>query len=116
MDSAVPSGEILPLIEDTDILTVVDDYDGIFQSLYDVPFVTVNRVLDEIEAEVFIAGVSDEIGRDRLRTAHLEARKLGYRCYARVFGDWGQVTMHFSDNPAKGTIWALENELDAWLR
>lgn len=116
MEPAVPSGEIEPLIEDTDILTVVDDYDGFFENLYDVPFVTVNRDLDEIEAEVYLVGVSDEIGRDRIMTACLVARKLGFRCYSRVFGDWGQVMLRYSDDPAKGTIWALENELDAWLQ
>lgn len=115
MESVVPGGA-QPLTEDTGVLTVVDDYDGIFRELYDVPFVTVNRVLDEIEAEVYIAGVPAGIGLDRLMTAQLEARKLGYRCYSRVFGDWGQVIMRFSDDPAKGTIWALESELDAWLQ
>jgi hypothetical protein len=114
MEPAVPSGPSQPLTEDTNILTVNDDEN--IKSIYDVPFVSVFWVGEEIHAEVFLAGVPREIGLDRLMTAHLEARKLGYRSYCRNFGDWGQVLCRFSDSPYKGTIWALENELDAWLQ
>lgn len=112
MEPVVPSGEITPLIEDTAVLTVEDD----FESIYDVPFVTVNRVGGEIEAEVQLCGVR-HIDDDRLSTAHSVAGELGYRAYARVFGLSGQVLLYFSSDPSSGTIWALENELDnAWLQ
>lgn len=113
MEPAV-SGGAQPLTEGADILTVDDD--EMIRSIYDVPFVSVFWVGEEIHAEVFLADVPMEIGLDRLMTAHLEARKLGYRSYSRNYGDWGQVLCRFSDSPTKGTIWALENELEAWLQ
>lgn len=112
MEAAVPGGESQPL---TDILTVEDDV--IVRYIYDVPFVTVFWYGDdEIYAEVYVAGVPDEIGHDRMMTAMLEARKHGFRCYSRNFGDWGQVLLRFSDSPDKGVIWALEEDLNAWLQ
>jgi hypothetical protein len=113
MEPVVPSVPSQPLIEDAGILAVVDD----FESIYDVPFVTVNRVGSEIQAEVILSGVK-EIDEDRLNTAQSVAGELGYRAYARVFGDLYDstvVTIHFSDNPASGLIWALETEMvDDW--
>jgi len=118
LEPAVPSGEILPLSEDRDILTVVDD--EVFENLYDVPFVTVNRVGDEIEAEVVLSGVK-EIDQDRLATAQSVAGEKGFRAYARIFGDLYEdsnvVTILFTDDPAKGLIWALAEEMgSAWLQ
>ena len=122
MEPGVPGGEILPLSEDRDILTVVDvvDDDDDFENLYDVPFVTVNRVGNEIEAEIVLSGVV-EIDYDRLDTAQAVAAEKGFRAYARVFGDLYEdcnvVTILFTDDPAKGLIWALENEVgNAWLQ
>jgi hypothetical protein len=112
MEAVVPGGEIQPLIQDTGTLTVtdvVDDDDGI-RSIYDVPFVSVFWVGDEIHAEVYLTGVAD-IDHDRLMAAQSVAGELGFRAYARVFGDWGQVLFRFSDDPAKGLIWALEEEM-----
>jgi hypothetical protein len=113
MEPAVPGGA-QPLTEDTDILTVVDD----FESIYDVPYVTVNRVGNELQAEVMLSGVP-EIDEDRLSTAQSVAWERGYRAYARVFGDLyggSAVTLYFADGPTAGVIWALEDELGngAW--
>lgn len=113
MEPAVPGGA-QPLTEDTDILTVVDD----FESIYDVPFVTVNRIGNELLAEVMLSG-TPEIDEDRLAAAQSVAWERGYRAYARVFGDLyggSAVTIHFTDAPTAGTIWALAEELgaDAW--
>ena len=119
MEPAVPSEA--PLDQGIDVLTVSDDdhYDGVFKNLYDCPFVLVNRVGDEIHAEVlksYIDGVTD----DRIMTAQSVAGKLGFRIYARKFGDLYEddntVLLRFSDDPAKGLIWALEGDLmgGAW--
>lgn len=118
MESAVPGGEHQPFSVDTDILTIVETES--FACLYDVPYVTVNWVDGEIQAEVILSGV-DEIDHDRLTAAHTEAAKYGMRSYARYFGDLYEgnnaVTVLYSDNPSKGLIWSLENEVgDAWLR
>ena len=113
MDSGVPSGDSRPLTEDTDILTVVEEE---FVCLYDVPFVTVNRFGGEIQAEVLLSGV-DEIDEGRISSAHAAAAEHGYRAYARVFGEWGQVLIYFTDEPSKGLIWGLEEEVgNAWLQ
>lgn len=110
-----PSREILPLSEDTDILTVIDED---FETLYDVPFVTVNKVGGEIMAEVLLSGVK-EIDSDRIATAQSVAKEHGCRAYARVFGDQyggAAVLIYFTDEPSKGLIWGLENEVgNAWL-
>lgn len=112
MEPAAPSGEISPLTEDADILTVVDD----FESIYDVPFVTVNRVGDQIQAEILLSGI-EEVDHDRISTAMSVAGERGFRAYARVFGTYRNVVIYFSDHPAKGTIWGLESELgNAWLQ
>ena len=113
MEPAAPS-------EDTAILTVVDD-DLEVESLYDVPYVLVNRVGAEIHAEIVLSGVN-EIDFDRITTAQSVAWDKG-RCkaYARVFGDLYEdlnvVTMLFTDDPSKGLIWALEEEMlvEDWL-
>lgn len=112
MEPGVPSGDLHPLTEDTDILTVVDD----FESIYDVPFVTVNRIGDEIHAEVLLSGV-DEIDHDRISTAMSVAGERGFRAYARVFGTYGNVVLYFTDEPSKGLIWGLEDEIgNSWLQ
>lgn len=109
MEPVVPSVPSQPLIEDTDILTAVDD----FESIYDVPFVTVNRVGMEVEAEVHLSGVQ-EIDEDRIATAMSVAGGRGYHAYARVFGDlYGSkaVIIYFSSDPSAGVIWALDTEM-----
>ena len=117
MDSAVPGGAITapPIEADIDVLTVEVEDEG-FEVLYDVPFVTVNRVPGNlIEAEVWLSGVA-EIDFDRLSAALTEGRKHGFVSYSRIFGDDGQVLIQFSNNPDEGLIWALEDELGlpAW--
>ena len=114
MEPVVPSVP-QPLIEDTDILTAVDDD---FENIYDVPFVTVNRVGVELEAEVHLSGMK-EIDEDRLGAAMSIAVERGFRSYARVFGDLYEssnvVTLLFSDNPNTGQIWCLEDDI-TWLQ
>lgn len=118
MEQAVPGGESRPLTDDG-ALAVVDDYDGEFKEIYDVPFVTVNRVEDEIHAEVHLSGYA-EVDHDRLMTAHSVARGLGFRSYCRIFADLYEeenvALLRFSDSPTKGTIWALleEEAGDTW--
>ena len=115
MDSAESSGDN-PLA-DTIILNVADD--EVFENLYDVPFVTVNRVGDEIQAEVHLSG-DWQTDHDRLSTAQSVAAELGFRAYARVFGDLYEdgnvVSVLFTDDTAKGLIWGLEDEVGVWLQ
>lgn len=104
MEIAAPSDETQPLD------TIVDD----FRTVYDVPFVTVNRVWDgEFEAEVVFSG-NAEVDLDRIRTALAVGRDHGVRAYARVFMD-DYVIIHYSDHPDKGIIWCDEVD-DAWLQ
>ena len=109
MEPAVPSGETRPL-------TIVDDDEVV--NLYDVPFVLINRLGDEVIGEVHLSGF-DEIDHDRLMAAHSVAwENGGYRAYARHFAELYEeqnvLLLFFSDDPAKGTIWCLEN--NAWLQ
>ena len=93
--------------ERTGILTAVDEE---FVNLYDVPFVTVNKVDGLVLAEVLLSG-SREIDRDRVETALSVGREHGVTAYARVFGDYGNVLIYFADDPDKGVIWAFMDEL-----
>ena len=105
MEIAAPSDESQPLA------TIVDD----FTTVYDVPFVTVNRVWDgEYEAEVVFSGNPATDG-DRVRTALAVGRDHGVRAYARVFVE-DYVIIQFSDHPDKGIIWCPDEMNDAWLR
>jgi hypothetical protein len=88
-------------MEDRHILTVADD----FESIYDVPFVTVNRVSGEYQAEVILSG-DEETDHDRVLTALAVGTEHGVRAYARVFGTYGNVKILFSHCPSAGTIWA----------
>ena len=100
---------------DTSTLTVVETEDD-FEAIYDVPFVTVNRVGGELQAEVIFSGIRD-IDQDRVDTALSVARERGFRAYARVFGDMQNVLIYFTDEPSKGLIWGLEDEIgDGWLQ
>jgi hypothetical protein len=120
MDPVVPSGEASPLI-DTDMLTVVCDYDGVFQNLIDEDMVIMNRIGDEIHAEIVLSLDDDTVSHRRLMTAQAVAGRLGYRAYSRFFGDLYEdsnvVTLQFTDDPAKGVIWALTEEMAVgdWL-
>lgn len=111
MEPAVPSG-VAPFSGDTGILSVVEVEDD-FEAIYDVPFVTVNRVGGELQAEVIFSGVKD-IDQDRVETALSVASERGYRAYARVFGDMSNVLIYFSSEPSKGIVWGLEDEVFNW--
>lgn len=95
------------------MLTVVCDYDGVFQNLIDEDMVIMNRIGDEIHAEIVMSD-DDTVSHRRLMTAQATAGSLGYRAYSRFFGDLYEdsnvVTMQFTDDPAKGLIWALTEE------
>ena len=116
MDSAVPGGSIAPPSQDVVVTdTLIAEEDEGFECLYDVPFVTVNRVAGLIEAEVLLCGAA-EIDLDRINTALSVGRSHGYTSYSRVFGEADNVLIQFTDDPDKGLIWALEDDLGlpAW--
>jgi hypothetical protein len=93
-------------------LVYVDDD---FESVYDVPYVTVNRIGGEYLAEVVFSG-DPVVDKDRVSTALAVGRDHGVCSFARVFGE-NCVTIHFTDDPSKGLIWGLEDELgNAWLQ
>lgn len=103
MNTPGPSGGTSPLMgrnEDTDILIVVDD----FESIYDVPFVTVNRVGGEYQAEVIFSG-NEDTDLDRVRTALAVGTERGVRAYARVFGTYGNVMIYFTADPDGGAVY-----------
>lgn len=120
MDPVVPSVETSPLT-DTDMLTVVCDYDGVFQNLIDEDMVIVNRIGDEIHAEIVLSLDDDTVSHRRLMAAQAAAGRLGYKAYSRYFGDLYEdsnvVTMLFTDDPTKGIVWALTEEMAVadWL-
>lgn len=94
------------------VLTYVDE---LFECVYDVPFVTVNRVGGEFMAEVVFSG-DPMIDGDRVRTALQVGVDHGVRAFARVFGD-DCVTIHYTDEPSHGLVWGLEDEIGlSWLR
>ena len=94
------------------ILTYVDEE---FEAIYDVPYVTVNRIDGEFLAEV-VFSADPVINADRVRTALAVGRDHGVRAFARVFGE-NCVTIHFTDEPSKGLIWGLEDEIgNSWLQ
>lgn len=96
-------------------LTTLDDVDEDFDCVYDVPFVTVNRVGGEYLAEVVFSH-DPVVDGDRVRTALAVGLDHGVRAFARVFGD-DCVTIHFTDEPSKGLIWGLEDEIgNSWLQ
>lgn len=115
MEAVSPSDGIQPLgLEDT--LTVVDDFDFDFESVYDVPFVTVNRIGGELQAEVLLSGMK-ETDSDRIATALSVGAERGYHAYARVFGDFDNVIIYSSKDPDAGIIWASPAELGTgWLQ
>lgn len=94
------------------ILTYVDEE---FECVYDVPYVTMNRIGGEYQAEVVFTG-NPVVDLDRVRTAHAVGRDHGVRSYARVFGE-NCVMIYFTDEPSKGLIWGLEDEIGtSWLQ
>ena len=77
--------------------TVKDD----FASILDVPFVTVNRINGQMVAEVILSG--DEIyDRLRLSRAFQAAAAHNQYAHAQVHGDYGNVTIYFSEYPNGG--------------
>ena len=103
MEATSPSDGLVPFTgyaEDTDILTIEDD----FESVYDVPFVTVNKIDGQYEAEVIFSG-TEVIDRDRVETALKVGAEHGVRAFARIFGTYGNVRILFSDSPASGAVY-----------
>lgn len=116
MEPAVPSGSIAPLTQDVATLAIMED-DEEYENVYDVPFVTVNRIkaTGQLEGEVLLSRVP-EIDLDRVRTALSVGREHGCTSYSRIFGDYDNVLIEFTDDPDKGLIYALESDLGlpAW--
>lgn len=79
--------------EDTAVLTVEDD----FESIYDVPFVTVNRVNGKILAEVILSD-DRETDLERIQTALDIGILHRVHAYARVHGEYGNILIHFTDD------------------
>jgi hypothetical protein len=88
--------------EDASILTV--DVEEDFRSIYDVPYVTVNKIDGQFVAEVIFSG-NPEVDLDRVSTALRVGLEHGVRAYARVFGTYGNVLIYFTDDPLGGLIY-----------
>lgn len=78
--------------EDTGVLTVVETD---FETIYDVPFITVNKVGGKFLAEVF--GSEDErITEARIQEALDVGHMHGVHAYARVWGEYNNVRIFFT--------------------
>jgi hypothetical protein len=66
--------------------------EGTFQTILDIPFVTVNRIDGEYLAEVMLSG-TDEVDRERIETALNVGRANGVTAYARQHGRFGNSVM-----------------------
>src|SRR4029453_10789792 len=98
MDQAGGMGFIAPTAEDADVLTVVEES---FESILQIPYVSVVKINGECQAEVWLCG--DEVyDRLRLDRAHQAAAKEGQRSYATRHGGYGNLTIHFSEYPNGG--------------
>jgi len=103
MEGSGSDGKQMPFTgpEDTGVLAVVEED---FKSIYDVPFVTVNRIDGQFVAEVIFSG-NPVIDLDRINTALKVGIEHGVRAYARVFGTYGNVLIYFTDDPLGGLIY-----------
>ena len=82
----------------TDVLTVIEE-EGEFESLHDVPFITVNRIDGKIIAEVF-KDWDPVVTEARIKAAQDVGYAHGHHLWAAVHGDYshlgyGVVTLHF---------------------
>lgn len=86
---------------DTGVLDVVDE---VFENIYDVPFIVVNKIDGLIEAEVE-ASASEMVTTDRIQEAQEVARRHGQRLWAQTVADieypelegiyFGTITLYF---------------------
>jgi hypothetical protein len=71
--------------EDSGVLTIVEDE---FESILDVPFITVNKVDGQFQAEVILSGDS-ETDLERIQTALDVGTMYGVHAFARVHSEFG---------------------------
>jgi alkanesulfonate monooxygenase SsuD/methylene tetrahydromethanopterin reductase-like flavin-dependent oxidoreductase (luciferase family) len=79
--------------EDTAVLTLVEDE---FESIFDVPFITVNKVDGQFQAEVILSG-DPETDLERIQEALDVGTVYGVHAYARVHSEFGHgVLIYFT--------------------
>lgn len=96
METGQPDGDrhesLSAISGDSAVLTVVDE----FENIYDVPFITVNRIgFGCYVAEVVLSG-DDETDLDRIQTALDVATVQGVHAYARVHGEFDTTLIYFT--------------------
>lgn len=84
-------------------LAIVDDLDEDeeFESVYDVRFITVNRIGQKYEAEVVLSG-EPLIDEARIQVALEVGRSRGVHAYARKHGLHGSVLIFFTPDTSAG--------------
>lgn len=100
METGLPDGDrtMSPVAtsEDDAVLTVEDD----FATVYDAPFITVNRIEGQYQAEVITSG-DRETDLERIQTALDVGTVHGVHPYARVHGEYGNILIFFSPDVAE---------------
>lgn len=74
---------------------VFDGEDEDFESVYDVPFMTVNRIGDEYQGEVVLSG-DYTLDLARVQTVLDAGTARGQYCYARKHGLYGTILIFFA--------------------
>lgn len=84
--------------EDTGVLTIVEDD---FVSVYDVPFITMNKVGGQYQAEV-IMSLDDSTSEARIQEALDVGHVHGVHAYARILGEYNNVLIFFTPDTDGG--------------
>jgi hypothetical protein len=93
MDTGSPAGTYpAAATEDTGVLTVVETD---FEAIYDVPFITVNKVGGKFLAEVFCSD-DERVNEARIQEALDVGHMHGVHAFARVWGEYNNVRIHFT--------------------
>lgn len=68
-----------------------------FESVLDVPFITMNRIDGSYVAEV-VCAAEEAVTQDRIQQALNKGYEHGVHAYARVHGDYGTILIYFTDD------------------
>lgn len=83
------------IAEEAGRLDVVEVTDSEYESVHDVPFISVNRAGLRYEGEVILSGVA-EIDDARFREALDVGRSHGQRVDSMEYGPYGSVLIYFT--------------------
>ncbi len=95
MDKGSTAGAFTPAAAPKTFASAGTDED--FECVFDVPYITVNRIEGRYLAEVVLSD-DETTSLDRIETALAVGREHGVHAYARIHGDYGTVLIHFTDD------------------